>query len=204
MNQAPLPRFDAVLDLYRVAHDQHGTDPFTATDLDWGSSKATTDYIFDLAVAYGLLSFDGSAYQVTCPPDASEQCWGSVAEERIRRVQREIPDALDPTDARSDSAGHPEALTYEGDEYASVSVAKSDNFAAVAEAVSTVSLEEWAGIVLRSPGNYANEVQRFADRLGDPSELANISLSTPFQKEYSDVIGTSKDELEFRLFLSRP
>lgn len=124
-----------------------------------------------------------------------------MLEDRVSRVKRALPDRSDTDDDTQkrelDSAG----LTHNGDEFASVFVEKSDGFDAVADAVGTVDLDDWEGVVLRCPGDYANEVQRFGDRLGNRSELTDTPVSQPLRKEFSDVSGTDKDSLEFRLFL---
>lgn len=197
---ATLPYFDVCLDLYRIAYDQQGTDSFVPNELDWYHPEHERDRILDLAVAYSLLTTDGTVYSVTCKPDASAECWESVAEDRADRVKQ----ALSTPDGDKDSDAGRQSLTYDGEEYASVRVEDGDNFAAVAEAVSDVRLDRWKGVVLRSPGDYANEVQRFADRFEESTNVDNVPLSTPLRKEYSDVEGSSKDALEFRLFLSKP
>lgn len=197
---ATLPRLDACLDLYRTAYDQHGSAAFTKSELDWDHPESDRDHIVNLAVAYGLLTTDGTVYTVTCEPGDSEECWKSAIEERTQRVRQALTTHTSSGDDHADS----QSLSYEGEEYASVQVEDGDDFAAVVETVSDVNLGRWDGVVLRAPGDYANEVQRFADRLGDPTELSDMSLSTPLQKEFSDVEGSSKDTLEFRLFLSSP
>jgi hypothetical protein len=203
MKQASLPQLDACLDLSETAYSQHGTESFAATDLEWDAADAEKEHLLELAVAYGLLSFDRTVYRLTCAPDAPAERWETAIDDRAGRVKRAITNHFDSPDTHSETAERA-PLTYEGEEYASVTVEEVDEFEAVVEAVSAVELVEWAGVVLRSPGEYANEVQRFADRLCDASELADVPFSAPFTKEYSDVRGTDKDELEFRVFLSKP
>ena len=195
-----LPRLDACIDLYRAAYDQHGTAPFSLDELHWSHPVDERDHIIDLAVAYGLIETDRTGYYVTCEPDDPAECWVSVLEDRADHIRRTL---LSHGGEGSDDAGR-QSLTYDDREYAAVRLENGADFAAVAQAVSDVELDRWTGVVLRAPGNYANEIQRFADRLAEPSELADVSLSTPLQKEYSDVEGSSKDTLEFRLFLSSP
>jgi hypothetical protein len=184
---------------YRAAYDQHGTSPFAPDELDWNHLADERDHIVDLAVAYGLFETDGDVYHVTCGPDDAD-CWDTLVADRADRIRRSIAthDAVE-----SDDTGR-QSFSYDGGEYAAVSVARGADFATVAQAVSAVELDRWNGVALCAPGDYANEVQQFAERLADPSGLTDVSLSTPLQKEYSDVEGSSKDTLEFRLFLSRP
>lgn len=197
---ATLPRLDGCIDLYYAAYDQHGTSPFDPDELDWSHLADERNHIMDIAVAYGLFETDGDVYHVTCAPDDHAECWDSVVEDRADHIRQSL---LAHDGARSDDTGR-RSLGYDGGKYAAVSVAHGADFATVAQAVSTVELDRWTGVALCAPGDYANEVQRFADRLADPSELTDVSLSTPLQKEYSDVEGSSKDSLEFRLFLSGP
>lgn len=204
MDRATFPRLDECITLYQDAYAEHGTDPFAPDTVELDSSDTDRDRLFELSIAYGLLRVKGETYQVTCPPDASGTRWETAITAHGDRIVEALDESLDRQDAPWDSDADRATLTYEGDEYASVTVEESDDFAAVVEAVAAVKLAQWAGVVLRSPGEYANEVQRFADRLGDPSALADTPLSSPLSKEYSDVTGTSKNELEFQIFLSTP
>lgn len=194
-----LPGFDGCIDMYLTAYEQHGTEPFTPDRLDLDLAADEYQRLLELAVAYGLLEFDGTSYNVRCEPDAPADRWQSVVTARMTRIQRAIPDRAG-TDERSD-AGDTEELTYDGGSFAGVFVTESDDFDAVADTVASVP-DDYDGIVLRSPAALANEVQRFADRLCDQSEVSETPLSVPFEKESSDVVGDDKDDLEFRLVLN--
>lgn len=198
MDQATLPRIDTCIELYYAAHEQFGTTTFGADELEVeGIDKQD---VLELAVAYGLLSFDGSVYQVVCDPDAPAERWRSVAGERADRLKNAVAGHTAQPDSRESSTERT-TLTHEGTEYASVTVGESDDFEAVVESVKAAEPETRDGIVLRSPGESASSVQRFADQLTELSVQADGPISTELDKEYSDVSGTDKDALEFRLFL---
>lgn len=196
-----LPHLEACLELFRAAYDQHGTKPFTPDQLEWEHPELTVTRLLEFGVAYGLLSSDGTTYSPNCGPSASDDRWETVLDENATRTKRAVLDHFDDIDRASASDGSTAGLRYDGEEFASVFVDRSDDFAAVADTVATVDLDDWAGVVLRAPGDYANEVQRFADRLGDRTDLADLPISTRLQKISSDVAGTEKDALEFRLYL---
>lgn len=194
-----LPEFDDCINLYLTAYEQYGTEPFTPDQLDVGSVDED-QRLLELGVAYGFLEFDGTSYNVKCEPGASAERWQSVATARVMRIQRAIGNCSGIGDASD--VGDPEGLTFEGETFASAFVTESDNFNAIADTVSSVSTNDHNGVVLRSPADLANEVQRFADCLCDPSEVSETPLSASLKKEYTDVVGDQKDDLEFRLFLS--
>jgi len=200
MEQATLPWLSACIELYYAAYDQHGTDPFDAAELDWTASGTDTQHVLDLAVAYGLLTSNASVYQLSCDPDATAACWVSSVDERSKHIERAIASYTSQTSSNNGNSGR-SALTYDGEEYASINVETSDDFASVVDSVRTVDLDGYEGVVLRSPGDYANEVQRFTDRLCQRSDEVELPISTSFDKEYSDVRGTEKNALEFRVFL---
>lgn len=92
-------------------------------------------------------------------------------------------------------------ITHKGNDYVTVRVTPSDDFDAVATAVTEATTDDRAGVVLRGPGEHANEIQRFADQLSGSTGGSATVPSPEVQKVDSDVEGTDKDELEFRLFL---
>lgn len=195
-----LPGFDDCIDLYLTVYDQYGTEPFTPDQLDLDLAADEFQRLLNFAVAYGLLAFDGTSYNIRCEPGAPADRWQSLATDRVTRIRRAIPNR-----ARMDTipdAGDLEELTFEGETFTSAFVTELDDFDAVADTVASVASDDHDGVVLRSPADLANEVQRFADRLCDQSEVLKTPLSDPLQKEYSDVVGDDKDDLEFRLFLS--
>jgi len=200
MDNTTLPGLEDCLALYSAVYDQHGTEPLEPAELSTPAYIDDTRYVLDLAVAYGLLVTDGTTYRVACEPDDPADHWESVVEDRVSRVRR----ALSTRAGDAGTETRRRSFTYQGEEYASVRVDYDADFEAVATTVADVDLSDQAGVVLRAPGDYANEVQRFADRLGDSEELVDAPFSTPLRKEFSDVEGSSKDDLEFRLFLSKP
>ena len=195
-----LPRFEDCIALYRTAYEQFGTDPFTPEQIDVSGKRDRT--LFELAVAYGLLSFDGTTYSVRCEPGASADRWERVVNDRVTRIQRAVSD-------RARTAGGPDTggaadLTHRGAIYASAFVIAAAEFEAVVDTVERVVDRDHDGVVLRAPADLANEIQRFADRLCDGSAMAGTELPGPLCKESTDVVGGDKDDLEFRLFLSGP
>lgn len=200
-NKTVLPHIEPCLELCQVVYDEHGTKPFTPDQLDWRPSDLTVRRLLEFGVAYGLFSFDGTTYQLHCGLDATDDQWEAAFHDRAAQTRQTLRDRFDPGDRTGAGNTAPAGLTHDGADFASVFVEKSDDFAAVADAVGNVDLSEWNGVVLRSPGDYASEVQRFADRFDDQSDVTNLPVSKPLQKIYSDVTGTEKDALEFRLYL---
>ncbi|WP_435062333.1 hypothetical protein [Halobaculum sp. EA56] len=192
-----LPDIDDCVRLYLTAYERVGTEPFAAERLDPDVRPDDRGRLLDLAVAYGLLTFDGSRYAVRCPPDASPERWRSRGAERATRVRRAVSERHEPDGSPAEA----DTLALDGRTYASAFVLPSDDVATVAGAVAAARGDDHDGVVLRSRADLANEVQRLADRLGDRSEIAGTSLSTPMRKESTDVAGDHKDDLEFRLFL---
>lgn len=196
-----LPHLETCLELYRTAYDQHGSKLFSPEQLNWESPELSTSRLLEFGVAYGLLSRDGESYRLHCPPNATEQRWEQTLSEHATTTKQAVLDRLDPAKTASEATPL-SSLTHDGEEYASVFVNQSDGFDAVADAIATVNTDEWAGVVLRSAGDHSSTVQRFADRLCDPSEPAKHTVSPSFHKVTSDVSGTEKNALEFRLYLT--
>lgn len=197
-----LPDINDCIDLYLTAYDQSSRESFTMEELDLNVTSDDTRRLLDLAVAYGFLTFDGTRYSVRSEPSASADRWEALGTERARRVHRALSNRTGPeTDVES---GVADTLMFEGKTFISAFVTQSDDFEAVADTIASTRTDDHDGVVLRSQADFANEVQRFADRLCDQSDVAETSLSTPLQKESSDVAGNHKDNLEFRLFLRSP
>lgn len=193
---ATLPHLDDCLDVYRTAYQQHGTASFTIDEFNWNHPDGEADHVVDLTVAYGLLTTDGTVYKVSYEPNNSVECWEALVGTRAERLSEATNRVGDMNDKP-----RTQSITYKNREYAGVRVADGDDFVAVSESIDEIELDRWTGIVLRAPGEYASVVQQFADRLCDPRKLSDLPLKTTFQKEHSDVKGSSKDQLEFRLFL---
>lgn len=196
-----LPQFETCIDLYLAAYDRYETDSFTAEQIDRELSISDTQRMLELAVAYGLLAFDGSSYRVTCEPDASTDTWHSTIRDRASLIRETIADRDGNEDVTNSRSG--DVLFHETNEFRSVFVSESGEFDSVVEKIESLSLADCDGVVLRSSGTDANRVQQFADRLCDDSELPEPSLSTSFQKVYSDVVGDDKNKLEFQLYLQQ-
>lgn len=200
-----LPAFSDCLDQYLSTYERFGTDPFTREQLHEGTEDGELDRLLDLSVAYGLLGFDGAAYHVRFEPNAPVTRWEDWAEGRAQSIRDEIADrsAGDGGDPGVPDA-EPEQLVHAETAFASVVVDDTDDFEQVADSVATaVETNPRGSVVLRSAGDRADRVQRLADRLCDPEVVADSPLSRPLDKEYTDVVGRHKDELEFRLYLTR-
>ncbi|NKE38002.1 hypothetical protein GWG54_19845 [Natronococcus sp. JC468] len=195
-----LPRLEDALELYAAAVDRYGTDRFTAAQARRELSGETSAGLLELAVAYGLLEFDGDAYAVRIEPDAPIAEWRSGAIERAERLRAA---AIDRTDGNGRAEEGVETLTHGSRRFASVAVDDDPSLESVVERLAALPLEEFAGIVLRSPGERASAVQRLADRLCEPSITDETGLEERFRKEATDVVGADKNDLEFRLFLER-
>ncbi|MFU8868735.1 hypothetical protein [Natronococcus sp.] len=200
MTGTELPRLEDSLELYAAAAERYGTEPFTETRARRELAGAPSQRLLELAVAYGLLEFDGEAYAVQVEPDAPESAWRANAIERAERIR---PAAVERATEGTGGSDGVRALTHGSKRFASVAVGEPAELERVLGRLERVPLEEYDGIVLRSPGERANAVQRLADRLCEPAVTDGTSLSRPFQKEYTDVVGDDKNELEFRLFLER-
>lgn len=192
------PRLNDCIALYRRAYERHGTGSFTAEQLDTEFSEAETQRLLELTTAYGLIEFTGTMYRVTCAPDATTDCWQSAMRDHANHISNSIADSGgSPRDGATDT----DDISHDDNTYVSVLVSETDDFETVADAIENADTRETEGIVLRSPGDNADVVQRIADRLCDASESKQISDAGPFQKELTDVVGHQKDDLEFRLFL---
>lgn len=195
-----LPRLEDALELYAAAVDRYGTDRFTAAQARRKLPNDASSGLLELAVAYGLLEFDGDAYAVRIEPDAPIEEWRSGAIERAERLRAA---AIDRTDGNGRAEEGVETLTHGSRGFASVAVGDDPSLEPIVERLVALPLEEFAGIVLRSPGERASAVQRLADRLCEPSITDETRLEERFRKEATDVVGADKNDLEFRLFLER-
>jgi len=200
-----LPYLDDCLDAYLTAYERFETEPFAPEELSI-SGETQTERVLELAVAYGLLEYDGNEYRVGVEPDAPAERWNAAATSRATVVHQRVTNR--DTDVRVD---HPEDAKRESERlqrngrcYVSVYVGKQDKFETVSGRVREAATANGAdGVVLRSTGELANEVQQFADRLCRAESGADTPFVEPFQKDDTDVEGDHKDELEFRLYLSQ-
>ncbi len=200
-----LPALDDCLDAYLTAYERFETESFFSEELPI-SGERKTERVLELAVAYGLLEYDGDKYRVHVEPDAPAERWNAAATSRATAIRRRVTnrDTDERVDQPGDAERESEQLQREGRHYASVFIDEADRFETVARCVREAATTDGAdGVVLRSTGQLANEVQQFADRLCQADGGAKTPLVEPFQKDDTDVEGDHKDELEFRLYLSR-
>lgn len=208
-----LPAIDDCIDLYVQVHDLYGADVFDPDDMsrrvrtrvagtDLPTDVRSLTRLLDLLCAYGLLDrhHDGR-YQVRCAPDESLDRWRAKTATRVESLHHRVDRATNP--ARDEPTGDSgrATLRHEGDAFASVRVSHPGDLDSARADIPTAMDEhpECAGIVLRSPGELAAAVQRFADELCDPE--ATASGVSAFEKVTTDLVGDDKNDLEFRLFL---
>lgn len=199
-----LPRLDDCLDAYLQAYEQFGTEPFVPEGLSV-PAETQPERTLEIAVAYGLLEYDGNEYRVRVAPNAPAERWNAAATSRATAIRRRVTSRdTDERVGQQDDENGRERLQRDGRYYASVFVDEQDGFEAVTDRVhKAVTTDDVDGVVLRSRGQLANEVQQFADRLCDQETVADRPSGDTFRKDDSDVEGDHKDELEFRLYLSR-
>ncbi|WP_293031415.1 hypothetical protein [Natronococcus sp.] len=202
MSETELPRLEDSLELYAAAVERYGSEPFTEARAKRELAGTPSPRVLELAVAYGLLEFDGDAYAVRVEPDEPESAWRANAVDRAERIRTAAVDRVTQGTEGDDTDGV-RALTHDSKRFASIAVGEPAELEKILGRLEGVPLGEYAGIVLRSPGERANDVQRLADRLCEPALTNETDLSRPFQKESTDVVGDDKNELEFRLFLER-
>lgn len=207
------PEIENCIDLYVEAHDRYGTDVFEPDDLSrrsgsrGGDTGPPTDarsltHLLDLLAAYGLLArhHDGR-YRVRCAPEEDLGRWRENAVTRAESLYRRVHRTTGTSgDDATDDAGR-ETLRYDGSAFVSVRVTDAADLDSARDAIRTAldRHPDCAGLVVRSPGELATEVQRFADDLCGASTPATGGRT--FEKEATDLVGGHKDDLEFRLFL---
>lgn len=204
-----LPDFHNCIDLYLQIHDLYGTDVFDPEDLsrrlnlrDTGSDLPTDvrplTRLLDLLSAYGLLDrHRDSRYGVRCEPDESLDRWRAKTATRVESLYQRVHQTTSSSRDEPTGASGREELWNDGDAFVSVRVADTTDL----ESVQTAMEEhpECAGVVLRSSGELAAEIQRFADGLCEPA--ATVGGEHAFEKVATNLIGDDKNNLEFRLFL---
>lgn len=207
-----LPAIDDCIDLYVQVHSLYGEDTFepeglsrrSSTRDDWTDLPTDVDSLtrlLNLLTAYGLLdSRRDGRYRVRCAPNENLECWRSKAATRVESLYERVHRTNSSRDASIATAG-PETF-YHGDEpFASVRVTDSADFKTVQTSIRAAVGErpDCAGIVLRSPGELAAEIQRFADVLCESEPTTGGERA--FEKVTTDLVGDDKNDLEFRLFL---
>jgi len=208
-----LPEIDECIDLYLHAHDFYGVDTFGVDDLsrrlggreDGTDLPARTDSLtrlLDLLTAYGLLDrHQDGRYRVRCEPDEGLDRWRASAATRVEALHRRVRRTVDLSPEERTRSPEPETIRYDGNLFVSVLVKDAADLDAARADVRAAMDDhpEYGGVVLRSPGELAAEVQRFADELCEPA--ATPAGNRRFEKVTTNLVGTDKDDLEFRLLL---
>jgi len=197
-NKNDLPHFESCIQLLYTIHDHHKTEWFTATQIDSDAFDVDPKRLLDLSVAYGFIELDNPYYRLKIEPNAEADRWGLALREHTDQLVKSIQQINGDDGTPQVST---EKLVHEGRTFVSIPVSESDDFESIIDSIQSLDSDR-DGIVLRSTAEYANEVQRLADRLCTPSELAGMPVSEQFQKELTDVVGNNKNNLEFRLFLA--
>jgi len=207
-----LPAIDACIDLYTRLYDRHGRAAFDPESLSRRSADGDEEppgdeslpRLLDLLVAYGLLDRTREGrYRVRCAPDERLDRWQARTATRVETLHGLVPRTTSGSPGRSPSGsgGGRETLRHAGDEFASVRVTGADDLDSVTIALREALAEapSAVGVVLRSPGDLAADVQRLADELPSGVEVDDETWS--FEKATTDLVGEDKDHLDFRLFL---
>jgi len=202
-----LPAIDDCIETYLAAYASFGDNPFSAVNLadhvDDEPSASDVEYRLTLLVAYGLIDrIDDERYRIRCFPDESPTRWREHIAERAETFHRLVTDQATERQPGTDGS-NVELLRRDEENFVSVFVFDHDDVESVATTAATALTRDdsVAGIVLRASGVHADHVQRIADHLCTPDITDRTILERSFEKGFSDVVGTSKDDLEFRLFL---
>ncbi|WP_222914507.1 hypothetical protein [Natrinema sp. SYSU A 869] len=201
-----LPAIDDCLEAYLAAHADFGAEPFSSADLadrvdGFDPSEPTGAHRLDLLIAYGLVDRIGDdRYRIRCRPDESVARWQERSVERAATVRRLVADR---TAGHETPSNDPEPLSHDGDSFASVFVSEQDDVETVATTAAAALARDasLSGIVLRGAGSRADHLQQITDELCNSDVVEHTDLEQSFEKVVSDVVGESKDTLEFRSFL---
>lgn len=200
-----LPAIEDCIELYLATEAAFGDDPFSVADLtgtDIDLSDSDLEELLTLLVAYGLVDRIDDRYRLRCVPNESISRWRERSAERAEALYRLIRDRR-RTDRNTTNESDVELLERDGKSFVSVFVFERDDVESVATAAANALArnDSVTGIVLRSSGQRADHVQQLADRLCTTDVVERTRLESSFEKGFSDVVGDSKDALEFRLFL---
>lgn len=196
-----LPHLDACVKLYKKIYDNHKTKTFRTEDIEWSSSELTLAEVLDFGVAYGIFSFNEKKYQLNCSADASDDEWEATLHNHADDVREVVASRLNSFEATNRGSDSLTTLTWQNKKFASIFINDGESFHSMVNSVVNVNTSGKSGVVLRSSGEHASQVQRFADQLCDVSEEMLNSIDTSFDKLSSDVVGSEKDSLEFRIYL---
>ena len=193
-----LPRIKQCAELYQRIFEMHGTDAFQRATIveslqhDVASSRVRED--IHLLTAYGVMKkTDHDTYQLCCHPDEDVDQWQSQIDGQVA----EMHNYMINNDARTHTAIRPmeEPVSRNDDSFRSILItceANIQDHTDIANKLVKQSLVMTDGAVLRSAPTMSTTVQRIADV---------VSEDAPVEKCDTDVVGKSKDELEFRLFM---
>lgn len=192
-----IPKLSRCLQLYRRAYSQHGMDRFTASQVREDDSVEVTEHLLELAVAYGLLDWDGTSFCVAVAPDLDPSEWRSNHGTVLDSICTEISQQLHrPPDPGAKDKSHVETSSAP-----TLHVSQSDSAREILEQLKTLNIETGSTVVLRAPGEDAAAVQRLTDRLYKMTDKEDRFFSGTIQKGSSSVVGSDKNSLEFEMRL---
>jgi len=193
-----LPALDECTELYLTAFEEFGTERFDADEITSEAATDDVERVLDLAVAYGLLDQMGEAYEIAVEPDAPQRRWTATIISRMDRIRNSIESAWN-----SSGGVTQQGLDVVQDEttFASVFLPEGEGEAYLRRAMDETVSGETDGFVLRTPATNASTLQRLADRLCSGEQRDQPTEYGRFEKESTDVIGSGKDSLEFRIYL---
>lgn len=205
----PLVDFTARIDLYLDLWERRGTDEFTVETLPrelGGTGDTDLQGQLDDLVALGLLDWHGEdRYQLRLAPNGSVDEWFATTAERVETIHDAVQDARrQRTDAPAVD-GENETLSFEGEPYLRRAVSDDESFEQLAPALVAMVERSRAhsNVALCCPADEADHVQRLADRLTDPDEMADVADGRRFEKVTTQVLGPDPEDLEYRTYLTR-
>jgi hypothetical protein len=208
-----LPAIDDCIDLYVRIYDRYGTDAFDPEDLSRHLSNRARGAdvpadgqplirLLHLLVAYGLLARQrDECYRVRCAPDENPDRWRAKTAPRVETLYQRVQRSTNPSGDEPTSDSECETLWHDGEAFVSIRVTDIADLDSARTTIQPTMDEhsECTGVVLRSSGALAAEVQRFADGICESPTTAGGERV--FEKEATDLVGEDKNDLEFRLFL---
>jgi len=179
------------------------TDPDTTIAAREGDEERLRQRLEDL-VAVGLLDRrEDGRYRIRLTPTGSLDEWHAKSASRIDELHGAVQDRLQRREGASPGREDP-VVRFEEATYLSHTVDADVRFADLVAALDELldGNPETSRVVLRCPGDDADRIQRHADRLCDPAEMASQGVA-PFEKVTTQVLGRNHDDLEYRLYLRR-
>lgn len=213
----PLPGGTSSIETYVDVWNAFGDREFAVDDLIEQSiddedrpvpARGELETRLDTLVAAGLLRWDGrDRYQVWCKPGESVTDWQAKLEPRTDVVHDLVREEMERRDlARTPEEVGVEHVEHDGERFTSVNVDADDptleeQLPVVVNVLDAARGGDHAGIVLRTAGDGAAQVQRLGDAFCDDEVMVDASCPYRFEKETSTVVGDDADALEYRLFL---